>query len=239
MKSLSSCSLLLLTSCLLLAATGSVPAQNSADTQDSVQATTLFPPLPFDLKPKETLFASKNWVSLNEEAGIQAMKQDGEIILMLAKNARFRSSAVAAYPEMLALTATWQITNQKGAMGFGWIDFSTSQYYYLYEDASRNELILQRGDGVTTKQLALYPLPASTAARNFTLQRKSLSPTQVEITVLVDGMPFGEAATDRPEKETGSTFQIYVGSGNDAEVTLKEISTIPATSDKKGGGWFW
>lgn len=199
-----------------------------------------FAPLPFDLKPDETLSSSKNWISLNEAAGIQAAKENKQIVLMMANNARFRSSDVAAYPEILTLTATWQITNDKGAMGFGWIDFSTSQYYYLYEDISRNEMILQRGDGVSTKQLALYPLPTANGPRNFSIVRKSLSAAQTEITVLVDGTVIGEAITDRPEQEMGSTFQIYVGSGNDAEVTLSRISTIPATSRTRGGsGWFW
>lgn len=205
------------------------------------ESASLFSPLPFDLKPEETLFSSKNWVSLNESAGIQAARLDKKIVLMMANNARFRSSDVAAYPETLTLTATWQITSPQGAMGFGWIDFSTSQYYYLYEDLSRNELILQRGDGVSTKQLARYPLPATSGPRTFTLQRKSLSPAEAEITVLVNGSAAGEPVKDRPEQEMGSTFQIYVGSGNEAEVTLHEISTIKATSRKGSGGgsWFW
>jgi len=199
-----------------------------------------FPPLPFDLKPRETLSASNNWISLNESAGIQAAKAEKQLVLMMANNARFRSSDVAAYPEQLTLQATWQITNGKGAMGFGWIDFSTSQYYYLYEDFSKNELTLQRGDHVNTKQLALYPLPAASGPRVFSITRKALSAAEVEISVLVDGRPAGDPVSDRPEQEMGSTFQIYVGSGNDAEVTLHSISTIPATSRKSSGGsWFW
>ncbi|MEM6885365.1 MAG: hypothetical protein AAF571_10060 [Verrucomicrobiota bacterium] len=199
-----------------------------------------FAPLPFDLKPEETLSASQNWMSLNEAAGIQAMKQEGKMVLMMANNARFRSSDVAAYPEVMTLKASWQITNGKGAMGFGWIDFSTSQYYYLYEDLATNELILQRGDGVSTKQLAKYPLSTATEPRQFTITRKAQTAAEIVITILVNGAAVGDPVTDRPEQEMGSTFQIYVGSGNDAEVTLHSISTIKATSRKgSGSGWFW
>ncbi|MEM1157560.1 MAG: hypothetical protein AAGH72_04820 [Verrucomicrobiota bacterium] len=199
-----------------------------------------FAPLPFDLKPEETLSASNNWMSLNEAAGIQAARVEKQTVLMMTNNARFRSSDVAAYPEVMTLKAAWQITNGKGAMGFGWIDFSTSQYYYLYEDLATHELILQRGDGVSTKQLALYPLPAATGPRDFTITRKSQSAAEIVITVLVNGTAVGEPVTDRPDQEMGSTFQIYVGSGNDAEVTLYSISTIPATSRQRtGGSWFW
>ena len=199
-----------------------------------------FAPLPFDLKAKQTLSESNNWVSLDEAAGIQAAKSDEGIVLMMANNARFRSSDVAAYPETLTLTATWQITNGKGAMGFGWIDFSTSQYYYLYEDLDEQQLILQRGDGVSTKQLARYPLTPATAPRTFVIQRKALNATAFEISILVDGSPAGDPIQDRPDDEMGSTFQIYIGSGNEAEVTLHRISTIRATSRKSsGGGWFW
>ena len=212
----------------------------AASSPSAEEQAAAFAPLPFDLKPEETLSASKNWISLNESAGIQAARQEKQIVLMMANNARFRSSDVAAYPEELTLQATWQITNGKGAMGFGWIDFSTSQYYYLYEDLATNELILQRGDGVSTKQLALYPLAQATGPRHFSLTRKALSPAEAEITVLVDGVAAGDPVKDRPDQEMGSTFQIYVGSGNDAEVTLHSISTIPATSRKSsGGGWFW
>ena len=125
-------------------------------------------------------------------------------------------------------------------MGFGWIDFSTSQYYYLYEDISRNELILQRGDGISTKQLALYPLPAAQEPRQFTITRKSIDAAEVAINIIVNGTALGDPIQDRPEQKMGSTFQIYVGSGNDAAVTLQSISTIKATSRKgSGGGWFW
>jgi hypothetical protein len=200
------------------------------------------PSLPFELKPEETLSASLNWVSLDETSPVVAAREDKQIILKLTNNARFRSSDVAAYPPSpaaMTLTARWQITNATGAMGFGWIDFSTSQYYYLYEDLERQELILQRGDGVSTKQLALYSLPASAQPRTFSLTRSDLGKGRIQLSVLVDGTEMGAPVTDQPDKESGSTFQIYVGSGNNAEVSLQEISTIPAADRKQGSGWFW
>jgi len=196
----------------------------------------LMPHIPLKLKPGEPINQSDHWVLLNPEASAVFEREEKQEHIRLTGNARLRSRDVSSYPSSLGLFAEWLITNQTGAMGFGFIDFSTSIYYYLYEDADKGEWILQRGDGTTTKQLASGPVqPGNT--RKFQLNIRTGPVMQFD--VLLNGTPVAQEISDRPPQELGSTFQLYIGSGNGAEVLLGPLSTVPAGKRKESGGWFW
>ncbi len=159
--------------------------------------------------------------------------------LRLSKGTRLRSRDVASYPEVLELEAVWKHLSPEGAMGFGWIDFSTSTYYYLYFDAGKERLGLQRGDSKGSVLLMETPLSRSDRSRKYGIRASVERGTRVKLEVLVDGAMVGEPVTDTLEKGLGSTYQIYAGSGAEATVELEEISTIPAGVRKAGGNWFW
>jgi len=197
------------------------------------------PFIPLEIKDGESIDLSDHWVTLNVEGRAYARREGGQRLLILENNARLRSRDVASYPDQLGLFAEWVLLNNQGAMGFGFIDFSTSIYYYLYQDGDAGEWALQRGDATGMKQLARMPLSGIAGPVRMDLQIAFPKRDQVALTVLVNGQPAGEPIIDRPPMELGSTFQMYVGSGNDAQVAIREISTVPAGQRKKSGNWFW
>ncbi|MEM6822013.1 MAG: hypothetical protein AAF558_08750 [Verrucomicrobiota bacterium] len=211
-----------------------IPSGLSEDTATQI------PVIEWPLKAGQSLKDSPDWQLLNAEAGAEMIKApDRQLCLRLTGGARFRSIDASAYLPETHLEATWSITNGQGAMGFGFIDFKTSIYYYFYQDVTKGMLILQRGDGQTTEQLAEIPFSSSTTSGNFKMVISRPKRDQVHLSLSHNESALGEPVVDRPEQELGSTFQIYAGSSKDAEVLVYKISTIPGTSIKKGGSWFW
>jgi hypothetical protein len=175
-------------------------------------------------KRRQTLDGLRHWSRLTEPDSGIVTEEGGRRFLRLRNGAKIQSIGVMPYGTGVQLRGVMDITSPGGSAGFGFIDFSSGVYYYLYLDKSAGKVFLQRGDGETSEVLAQAPAsPASPATLE--LAADTTDKTSIILRASLDGTPVLNATEDKPPK-LGSTYQIYVGIGAGAEVDLHEMTTI-------------
>ncbi len=177
-----------------------------------------------DDRPNDDVTTLRHWLRLSEPDTGRIQRHDGRNILLLEKSGRVRSLRTAPYLDGFTLTTSLSLDGGTGAAGFGFIDFSTNIYYYLFVDASGGRLVLQRGDGTDTEELASTPFQPGDTARSYSLGVDLSSAHEITLRVLVDGAAL-EASEPRPDK-LGSVFHIYCGTGTDTIARVHEITTV-------------
>jgi hypothetical protein len=175
-------------------------------------------------KRRQTLEGLRNWSRLSEPDTGVIVEENGRRFLRLQNGAKMQSIGVTPYGNGLALKGVLDITSPGGSAGFGFIDFSSGVYYYLFLDKTAGKVILQRGDRDASAVLAEAAVAGSSP---FTLELKAdiRDKRTISLQALFNGTPVLDANEAKPEK-LGSIYQIYVGVGQDAVVDLLEITTI-------------
>jgi hypothetical protein len=175
-------------------------------------------------KRHQTLDGLRHWSRITEPDSGIITEERGRRFLRLRHGAKMQSIGVMPYGAGVQLRGVMDITSPGGAAGFGFIDFSSGVYYYLYLDKGAGNILLQRGDGETSEILAQAPAsPASPAVLELaadTTDKKSIT-----LRASLNGNAVLNVTEDKPPK-LGSTYQIYVGISSDAEVDLYEMTTI-------------
>ncbi len=175
-------------------------------------------------KKKSDLSTLRFWTYLSEATDGEVVEEKGKRMVRLKEGAKLQSVNVAAYGELIELTGVFDITSPAGSAGFGFIDFSSSLYYYAYWDKAKGKVILQRGDGDNATVLAeTEAVPAAPARFRLTADFKTKG--RIVLSLQVDGKDSLKAEEALPDK-MGATYQIYVGISPDAVVDLMEMTTI-------------
>ena len=175
-------------------------------------------------KKNSNLSTLRFWTYLSEATDGQVVEEKGKRFVRLKEGAKLQSVNVAAYGEMIELSGIFDLSSPGGSGGFGFIDFSSSLYYYAYWDKAKGRVILQRGDGDNATVLAeSAATPGSPTQFRLTADFKTKN--RVRLALQVDGKDLLKAEDERPEK-LGATYQIYFGISQDAVVDLFEMTTV-------------
>ena len=175
-------------------------------------------------KKNANLSSLRFWTYLTKATDGQVVEEKGKRFVRLKDGAKLQSVNVAAYGDMIELSGIFDLTSPAGSGGFGFIDFSSSLYYYAYWDKAKGRVILQRGDGDNSTVLAEAAATPGSPAR-FHLTADFKTKNRVRLALQVDGKDLLKAEDERPEK-LGATYQIYVGISPDAVVDLYEMTTV-------------
>lgn len=172
-----------------------------------------------------TLDGLKYWARLTNPDTGSIIETAGRRILRLREGARMQSIGVMPYGDGMELHARLAITSPNGTAGFGFIDFSSAQYFYLYLDRATGRMILQQGDGETSQVLGETPITLHSAPVSLRLHADNTSKEKIFLRASCDGTPPLNLEAARPDK-MGSTYQIYVGIGGNTEADFYEVTTI-------------
>ena len=175
-------------------------------------------------KKNANLSTLRYWTYLTEATNGQVVEEKGRRFVRLKDGAKLQSVNVAPYGDSIELTGVFDLTSAAGSAGFGFIDFSSSLYYYAYWDKAKGKIILQRGDGDNSNVLAeAAVVPASPIRISLTSDFKTKG--RVKLVLQVDGKDLLRTDDERPEK-LGATYQIYFGISPDAVVDLLEMTAV-------------
>jgi hypothetical protein len=173
-----------------------------------------------DLNTKSTYRDMINWDLLNPDGKLEVVKESGGLAVRLSEGMKLRSHGVSPYVEAFSIQVHMAIPDGKSAGGIGLIDFKSGIYFYLYADREKNELVLQRGDGLTTHQLYRQDFDPGSDTHLYQLDVKIPENKQPLFTVRVDDQTLTEDAADPSTLELGSTYQLYLGVGNESIVDI-------------------
>lgn len=172
-----------------------------------------------------TLDGLKNWSRLTNPDTGTIVEEGGRRLLRLRDGARMQSIGVMPYGPSLELKARLAITSPEGTAGIGFIDFSSSHYYYAYLDRAAGRLILQRGDGETSEILAESTAAVDGQTGTLILRASTQDKNTIRLEAQwEDGTKI--SAEDTRPAQMGSTYQIYVGIGGQTQADLHEVTTV-------------
>jgi len=175
-------------------------------------------------KRGQTLDGLRHWSRLTEPSSGTIVDAGGRRALRLTDGARMQSVGVLPYGGGMTLRGLFDVTSSGGTAGFGFIDFSSGIYYYLYVDKTAGKIILQRGDAESSQVLAEAPAaPASPMALELNVD--TTDKKTIRLAASLNGTALLQAGEEKPPK-LGSTYQIYVGLGGDTVADLYEMTAI-------------
>ncbi len=190
------------------------------------------------LNTKSTYQDMVNWDLLNPDGKLEVVKQKEGLAIRLSQGMKLRSHGVAPYAETFSIQLQMAIPDEKSAGGIGLIDFKSGNYFYLYTDREKKELVLQRGDGLTTHQLFREEFEAGADIRSYQLDVKVPENKQPIFTIRVDNQIVAEAVADPSTLDLGGTYQLYLGVGNESLVDIYKTTAIKAPRARESGGWW-
>lgn len=175
-------------------------------------------------KRGQTLDGLRHWSRLTEPSSGTIVDTGGRRALRLTEGARMQSVGVMPYGAGMTLRGVLDITSPGGSAGFGFIDFSSGIYYYLFVDKTAGKIILQRGDAESSQILTEAPATL-TAPLAMELSVDTSDQKSIRLAASVNGTALLQAAEERPPK-LGFTYQIYVGLGSGTSADLLEMTAI-------------
>lgn len=190
------------------------------------------------LNTRSTYQDMLNWDLLNPDGKLEVLKQGDGLAVRLSQGMKLRSHGVAPYTESFSMHVRMAIQDEKSAGGIGLIDFKSGVYFYLYTDREKKELVLQRGDGLTTHQIFHQEFEAGSEIHTYHLDIKMPENKQPLFTIRVDDQTLAENLADPSTLDLGGTYQLYLGVGNDSVVDIYQTTAVKAPRSRESGGWW-